>query len=39
MCVAEGIEEPQALEIVKALGGNAVQGYLLGKPATKVLSL
>lgn len=36
MCVAEGIEEPQEMEIVAALGVDAVQGYLLGKPSPDI---
>ena len=30
--IVEGIETPEQLELIKKLGGNEVQGYLLGKP-------
>jgi EAL domain-containing protein (putative c-di-GMP-specific phosphodiesterase class I) len=30
--VVEGIETPQQLDAIKRLGGDAVQGFLLGKP-------
>jgi diguanylate cyclase (GGDEF)-like protein len=30
--IVEGIETPEQLRMVKALGGNQVQGYLLGRP-------
>jgi len=33
--VLEGVETPQQLEAVKQLGGNAVQGFLLGKPTSE----
>ena len=32
-CVAEGIEEQAQLDLVAQMGCNAVQGYLLGRPA------
>ena len=30
--IVEGVETTQQLELIKELGGNEVQGYLLGKP-------
>ncbi len=30
--IVEGVETPEQLELIKALGANEVQGYLLGKP-------
>ena len=30
--VVEGVETVQQLEAIEALGGNEVQGYLLGRP-------
>jgi diguanylate cyclase (GGDEF)-like protein len=30
--IAEGVETPEQLELIKELGGNEVQGYLLGRP-------
>jgi EAL domain-containing protein (putative c-di-GMP-specific phosphodiesterase class I) len=30
--IAEGIETPEQLELIKAMGGNEAQGYLLGRP-------
>lgn len=34
--VAEGIEKPEELQAVKDLGIDAVQGYLLGRPAAEI---
>ena len=31
--VAEGVERPEQLEVLRAVGCDAVQGYLLGRPA------
>lgn len=31
--VGEGVERPEQLEVLRALGCDAVQGYLLGRPA------
>jgi diguanylate cyclase len=36
--IVEGIETPEQLELIKKLGGNEVQGYLLGKPTPNPLS-
>jgi diguanylate cyclase (GGDEF)-like protein len=30
--IVEGIETPEQLQMIKALGGNEVQGYLMGRP-------
>jgi EAL domain-containing protein (putative c-di-GMP-specific phosphodiesterase class I) len=30
--VVEGVETTQQLEVIKKLGGNEVQGFLLGRP-------
>ncbi|MGA9070576.1 MAG: EAL domain-containing protein, partial [Terracidiphilus sp.] len=35
--IVEGVETEQQLEIVKALGADEVQGYLLGRPAANPL--
>jgi len=35
--IVEGVETEQQLEIIKALGADEVQGYLLGKPAANPL--
>jgi diguanylate cyclase (GGDEF)-like protein len=37
--VVEGIETTEQLSAVKALGGNQVQGYLLGRPTAHPLSV
>ncbi len=31
-CVIEGVETDAELEIIRKIGGELVQGYLLGKP-------
>jgi EAL domain-containing protein (putative c-di-GMP-specific phosphodiesterase class I) len=31
--VGEGVERPEQLEVLRAVGCDAVQGYLLGRPA------
>ena len=33
--VVEGVETVQQLEAIKAIGGNEVQGYLLGRPTAE----
>jgi EAL domain-containing protein (putative c-di-GMP-specific phosphodiesterase class I) len=30
--IAEGIETPEQLKLIKDMGGNEAQGYLLGRP-------
>jgi predicted signal transduction protein with EAL and GGDEF domain len=30
--IVEGIETPEQLSMIRALGGNQVQGFLLGRP-------
>jgi EAL domain-containing protein (putative c-di-GMP-specific phosphodiesterase class I) len=35
LVVAEGIETPAQLDIVRSLGINAGQGYLLGRPTDR----
>jgi diguanylate cyclase len=30
--IVEGVETPEQLQMIKALGGNEVQGFLLGRP-------
>jgi EAL domain-containing protein (putative c-di-GMP-specific phosphodiesterase class I) len=30
--IVEGVETPQQLEIIRRIGGNEVQGFLLGRP-------
>lgn len=37
--IAEGVETQAQLEVIKQLGGNEVQGYLLGKPTADPLAL
>ena len=32
LCVAEGIETDSQIELLKALGCDRLQGYLIGKP-------
>ena len=36
--IVEGIETPEQLELIRKLGGNEVQGYLLGKPTAEPAS-
>lgn len=36
--VVEGIETEEQLEMIKKLGGNQVQGYLLGRPTAEPMS-
>jgi EAL domain-containing protein (putative c-di-GMP-specific phosphodiesterase class I) len=31
--VGEGVERPEQLEVLRAVGCDAAQGYLLGRPA------
>jgi diguanylate cyclase (GGDEF)-like protein len=37
--IVEGIETPEQLTMIKHFGGNAVQGYLLGRPTADPVSL
>jgi EAL domain-containing protein (putative c-di-GMP-specific phosphodiesterase class I) len=32
--IVEGIEEPEQLELIRSLGANDVQGYLMGRPTS-----
>ena len=36
--IVEGIETPRQLELIKKVGGNEVQGYLLGRPTANPAS-
>jgi len=38
MTVAEGIEREEELDVVSELGVDAIQGYLIGKPAPEISS-
>ena len=37
--VAEGIETPEQLKLIKDMGGNEAQGYLLGRPAPDTVAM
>jgi EAL domain-containing protein (putative c-di-GMP-specific phosphodiesterase class I) len=32
--IVEGIETPEQLDLIRKVGGNEIQGYLLGKPSS-----
>jgi EAL domain-containing protein (putative c-di-GMP-specific phosphodiesterase class I) len=32
--IVEGIEEPEQLELIRSLGANDVQGFLMGRPTS-----
>ena len=34
MVIGEGVETPEELDVLKSLGADAAQGYLLGRPST-----
>ena len=37
--IAEGIETPEQLKLIKDMGGNEAQGYLLGRPMPDPVAL
>jgi EAL domain-containing protein (putative c-di-GMP-specific phosphodiesterase class I) len=37
--IAEGIETPEQLKLVKDMGGDEAQGYLLGRPTADPAAL
>jgi EAL domain-containing protein (putative c-di-GMP-specific phosphodiesterase class I) len=37
--IAEGIETPEQLNLIKDMGGNEAQGYLLGRPTPDPVAL
>ncbi len=37
--IAEGIETPEQLKLIKDMGGNEAQGYLLGRPTSDPVAL
>jgi EAL domain-containing protein (putative c-di-GMP-specific phosphodiesterase class I) len=36
--IAEGVETPAQLDLIEKLGGNEVQGFLLGKPTPEPMA-